>query len=80
MGDLQVAKNNEVSVLRLNFHVLTRVNEIEANVWKAHVNVEVERLLTLTFTGNLSYITSILITRVYTDWMQIWRAPRTARV
>ena len=67
MGDLQVAKNNEVSVLRLNFHVLTRVNEIEANVWKAHVNVEVERLLTLTFTGNLSYITSILITRVYTD-------------
>ena len=36
MGDVQVAKNNEVSVLRLNVHVLTRVNEIEANVWKAH--------------------------------------------
>ena len=62
-----MAKNNEVSVLRLNFHVRTRVNEIEANVWKAHVNVEVERILTLTFTRDLSYIASILITLVYTD-------------
>ena len=42
----------------------TRVNEIEVMYGTLRVNAKVEPRLTLTFTRGLSYITSILFTRV----------------
>ena len=49
-----------------NFNVIlnfTRVNKIESMHGRSRVNAKVERS-TFTFTGSLSYITSILFTRV----------------
>ena len=55
--------------MSLNFHVRmhvnsTCVNKIEAMYGRSRVNVKVKARLIFTFTPDLSYITSIIFTRV----------------
>ena len=48
----------------LHCHVIFRVKKIEAMYERPRINVKVEPRSTLTFTRSLSYIASILCTRV----------------
>ena len=57
--------------IKIAFHVLSRnvfvhahVNKIEATHKVSRVNVKVERGSTFTFTHDLSYMTSVLFTRI----------------
>ena len=57
--------------IKVGFHALSRnvfvhthVNKIEATCKVSRVNVEVERGSTFTFMHDLSYMTSVLFTRI----------------
>ena len=65
--DIRYSVNIAANSLKAHFHcrvIFTRVNKMEAIDGRSHVSVKVERGSAFTFTGGLSYISSILFTLV----------------
>ena len=65
--DIRYSVNIAANSLKAHFHcrvIFTRVNKMEAMDGRSRVSVKVERGSAFTFTGGLSYISSILFTLV----------------